>query len=107
MAQGPSSPGQDRKLNTLPSCEHQLLLQNLQHNLVLHGLSQNEKGSLARAPRQVNGCSHSLRQGTPESSFIETCPLISHDINQPLRENVGPRAIAGGFFLQVQQKQHP
>lgn len=28
----------------------------------------------------------------PESTFMETCPLIPHGINQTTRESVGPRA---------------
>ena len=55
---------------------------------------------------RADGCSHLLLQGTSESKGIETCPLISHGKEPTLRENVGPRAIAGGFSLQVQQKQH-
>ena len=92
LAQGQSSPGQDRKLDKLCPWEHELLLQRKSTILPNPAWAQPEqrKAAWPEPLGRADGFSHLLLQGTSESKGIETCPLISHGINQPSERMLGP-----------------
>ena len=95
LAQGQSSPGQDRKLDKLRPWEHELLLQRKSTILPNPAWAQPEqrKAAWPEPLGRADGCSHLLLQGTSESKGIETCPLISHGINQPSERMLGPEPL--------------